>query len=61
IETVLADAGRRAAMGRHARAFVADRFDLHRQTRLLEDWYDRLIAEHAAGATATTTTGHGAA
>ncbi|WP_342627023.1 glycosyltransferase [Nguyenibacter vanlangensis] len=59
IETVLADAGRRAAMGRHARAFVADRFDLHRQTRLLEDWYDRLIAEHAAGATATT--GHGAA
>ncbi|GBQ23951.1 glycosyltransferase [Gluconacetobacter sacchari] len=38
-----ADRERRAAMGQAGRAFVAGRFDLRRQTAILESWYDALV------------------
>lgn len=40
IQRLLADDALRARLGRRARAHVADHFDLHKQTRLLEGLYD---------------------
>ena len=40
---LLDDRDMRLAMGAKARALVEDRFDLRRQTALLEDFYDRLV------------------
>ncbi|MFT8680567.1 MAG: glycosyl transferase, partial [Gluconacetobacter sp.] len=41
-----ADPAMRGAMGRAGRAFVAERFDLRRQTEILECWYDELVQAH---------------
>jgi colanic acid/amylovoran biosynthesis glycosyltransferase len=45
MRTLLADPALRRRMGTAARALVEQRFDLHRQTRLLEDWYDAVLRE----------------
>nr|WP_281374437.1 glycosyltransferase [Novosphingobium fluoreni] len=41
--TLLADSGRRALMGRAARLWVEQRFDITRQTAALEILYDKLV------------------
>jgi glycosyltransferase involved in cell wall biosynthesis len=40
---LLDDTALRHEMGARARAFVAERFDIHRQTELLEEFYDSLL------------------
>ncbi len=42
IEALLDDRNMRLSMGMRARALVEDRFDLRRQTALLEDFYDQV-------------------
>jgi colanic acid/amylovoran biosynthesis glycosyltransferase len=42
---LLADAALRQRMGAAARALVEQRFDLRRQTRVLEDWYDAVLPQ----------------
>jgi hypothetical protein len=42
IAALLEDRAMRLAMGAKARALVEDRFDLGRQTALLEDFYDQV-------------------
>jgi glycosyltransferase involved in cell wall biosynthesis len=41
---LLDDPALRHEMGAQARAFVAERFDIRRQTELLEGFYDRLLS-----------------
>jgi len=43
IEALLDDRATRLSMGARARALVEDRFDLRRQTALLEDFYDQVL------------------
>ncbi|GAA4488042.1 glycosyltransferase [Gluconacetobacter asukensis] len=50
MDTLAADPVRRAAMGHAGRAFVVERFDLRRQTEILECWYDDLVQAHGGGA-----------
>lgn len=45
METLLNDGDLRRRMGADARAFVEERFDIHRQTALLESFYDEVIAD----------------
>jgi colanic acid/amylovoran biosynthesis glycosyltransferase len=45
IARLLADDALRAAMGAAARRHVEENFDLHRQTRRLEDLYDEAVAQ----------------
>lgn len=46
MDILAADPARRAAMGHAGRAFVVERFDLRRQTEMLECWYDDLVQAH---------------
>jgi colanic acid/amylovoran biosynthesis glycosyltransferase len=46
IGALLSDAGRWRAFHERAPLWVAERFDIVRQTALLEDYYDRVIAAH---------------
>ncbi|MFT8421263.1 MAG: glycosyltransferase [Gluconacetobacter sp.] len=46
MDALAADPAMRGAMGRAGRAFVAERFDLRRQTEILECWYDELVQAH---------------
>lgn len=46
IGALLSDHDRRRAFQHRAPAWVAERFDLVSQTALLEDYYDRVIADH---------------
>ena len=45
MRNLLADPALRLRMGTAARALVEQRFDLHRQTSLLEDWYDAVLRD----------------
>lgn len=45
LATILSSAERRHLMGREARALACREFDLARQTAVLEDHYDRLLAQ----------------
>ena len=45
IRALLADPDLRLRMGATARTLMERRFDLHRQTGLLEDWYDAVRRE----------------
>ncbi|MCB8881061.1 glycosyltransferase [Acidisoma cellulosilytica] len=46
MQTLTADPALRRRMGVAARTFVEQRFDLHHQTSLLEDWYDTVLQRH---------------
>lgn len=45
METLLSDDALRRRMGIEARTFVEERFDIHRQTALLESFYDEVTAD----------------
>jgi colanic acid/amylovoran biosynthesis glycosyltransferase len=45
MRTLLSDPELRGRMGAAARTRVEQRFDLHRQTRLLEEWYDTALRQ----------------
>ncbi len=45
---LLDDPGLRRTMGAQARAFVTERFDIRRQTELLESFYDGLLLEQSS-------------
>jgi glycosyltransferase involved in cell wall biosynthesis len=49
IGDLLDDGDMRQRMGGHARALVERRFDIRRQTEVLEDLYDRVLADRACG------------
>ena len=59
LAALLADPELRHRMGRAARALAEQRFDLASQTELLEDFYDRLVAERSLNPLARS--GHGGA
>jgi len=46
VAALLSDDDRWRAFHRRAPEWVAERFDLHAQTRLLEDYYDRVLADY---------------
>jgi glycosyltransferase involved in cell wall biosynthesis len=52
MEDLLLDAPGRDRMAAAARDLALEQFSLKRQTRLLEDIYDRVVQEFAAGAEA---------
>ncbi len=47
MSALLDDPGLRREMGARARTFVAERFDIRRQTELLEGFYDNLVSPRA--------------
>ncbi|OKI53579.1 glycosyltransferase [Micromonospora sp. CB01531] len=51
LDTLLGDEALRSRLGTAARAHVETHFDLHRQTRLLEELYDEARSGRPAGAT----------